>query len=60
MFKKDKITGKARIDFCSIDAEGMELDILHSINFSKVSIGAFSIENTYKTPHLCNFLRQKG
>lgn len=40
--------GIFKIDYCSIDVEGPDFDILKSINFKKFDIKIFSIENNYK------------
>jgi hypothetical protein len=49
-----------KIDYCSIDIEGVELQILSSIDFDKISIAAFSIENNIKILQLEIFLNQKA
>jgi len=48
------------IDYCSIDTEGSELEILQSIDFSSASITAFSIENNYNNQEIESFMRRKG
>lgn len=48
------------IDFCSIDTEGSELNVVKSINFDKTSIKVFIIENNYKDTNVQEFLESKG
>lgn len=48
------------IDYCSIDVEGSELDILKSIDFDQVQIRILSVENNFKTDTVRNFLASKG
>lgn len=40
------------IDFISIDTEGNELNILKSIDFSKLNVTCFTIENNYGDPNI--------
>jgi FkbM family methyltransferase len=47
-------------DFCSIDVEGGELEVLKSIDFSKVKINYFVIENNFGTNDVENFLIAKN
>jgi FkbM family methyltransferase len=54
------ILSNKKIDFCSIDVEGAELDILRSIDFDKIDILVFAIENNYNTDDIYLFLRDKG
>lgn len=49
-----------KVDYCNIDIEGGEIAVLNSIDFSKVSIEIFSIENNYNTKVVYNFLRPLG
>lgn len=47
----DKILAErniTRVDYCSIDVEGSELEILKSIDFTKVFFGIFTIEENYE------------
>ena len=58
-----KIFSKYRInvvDYCSIDCEGAELDILASIDFNSVHIRCLTIENNYGLERETNFLKQLG
>lgn len=48
------------IDYCSLDVEGAELNILRSIDFENISIDVFTIENNYKTDEIKNFMHSKG
>ena len=47
------------VDFCSIDVEGGEWDVLQSIDFSKITIKSFTIENNYKDNKIKNFMISK-
>jgi FkbM family methyltransferase len=49
-----------KIDFCSIDVEGAELDILKTIDFKSFDFDTFSIENNTGTSDIKNFMKQKG
>jgi len=48
------------IDFCSIDTEGSEFNIIKSIDFDKTEIKVFIIENNYGEKNIENFLIEKG
>lgn len=48
------------IDFCSIDTEGSEFNIVKSIDFDKTNIKVFIIENNYKEKNIQDFLETKG
>jgi FkbM family methyltransferase len=48
------------IDYCSIDTEGSEFNIIKSIDFDKTNIKIFSIENNYGTDDIKNYLETKG
>lgn len=47
-----------KIDYCSIDTEGAELQIVKSIDFEKYDISAFSIEKGNK--EVTRYLKSKG
>ena len=49
-----------KIDFCSIDTEGSEFNIIKSIDFDKTEIKVFIIENNYGEKNIENFLVEKG
>lgn len=48
------------IDFCSIDTEGSELNVLKSIDFDKVTIDCFVIENNYCGNEIHDFMSNFG
>jgi len=48
------------IDYMSIDTEGSELNVLHSIDFSKSNVGLFSVEVNYELDPLKEFLEPYG
>lgn len=48
--------GLYEIDYCSIDTEGTEVNIVKSIDFNRIKIHAFSIENNDTTGELRNYL----
>jgi FkbM family methyltransferase len=48
------------IDLISIDVEGAEMQVLESIDFEKVNIYCFLIENNYGLEKETNFLNSKG
>ncbi len=48
------------IDYCNIDVEGNEIGVLRSIDFSKVQIRAFTIENNYDSKEIRDFLKPFG
>lgn len=49
-----------KIDFCSIDVEGGEINVLKSINFDKVEIEVIMVENNYNDPTVREFLEKYG
>lgn len=48
------------IDYCSIDVEGAELSIVKSIDFNRINIKLFSIENNYNTNDVEKYLLNWG
>lgn len=48
------------VDFCTIDTEGSELDVLKSIDFDACKIDILCIENNYSDPEVGEFLSQLG
>jgi FkbM family methyltransferase len=49
-----------KIDYCSIDTEGGELEILQQFDLKKIDIFCFSIENNYGDKKIENYLGQYG
>ncbi len=54
---KYKIT---EIDYCSIDVEGGEMDILSSIDFEKIFIKTLTVEDNYNNPELRELVCRNG
>ena len=55
--------GISHVDFVSLDVEGAEIDVLRGIDFSKVEIDCFTIENNKglrRERRLRKFLREAG
>lgn len=48
--------GMECVDFCSIDTEGCEYDIIKSINFNNITIDVFLIENNYNDNSVEDYL----
>jgi FkbM family methyltransferase len=48
------------IDYCSIDVEGSELEIIKTFNFSEIDIKVFSIENNYKDDKVRDILQENN
>ncbi len=48
------------IDYCSIDVEGSEWEVLKSIDFSNLKINVFTIENNYKDNTIKEFMFKNG
>lgn len=48
------------IDYCNIDTEGNEMIILKTIDFSKLNIRVFTIENNYRNPAQQQILFDNG
>lgn len=48
------------IDYCNIDVEGGEMEVLMSIDFTKIKIKVFTIENNNDTVVVRSFLKQYG
>jgi FkbM family methyltransferase len=63
VFKLQTVLDKLSIrdvDYCSIDTEGSEFNIIKSIDFDKTNIKIFSIENNYGDTQIQHYLEQKG
>ena len=52
--------GVNHIDFLSLDTEGSELEILKTIDFSKIMIDVITVENNYNEPFIREFLVSQG
>lgn len=52
--------GCTHFDFLSLDTEGSELEILKTIDFSKIIIDVITVENNYDEPFIQEFLLSKG
>lgn len=50
----------SHIDFLSLDVEGHEIDVLKSIDFSKVTINVIAVENDYNDDNLRQILYENG
>jgi FkbM family methyltransferase len=48
------------IDFISIDTEGNELDVLHSIDLDAHGVKLLIVENNYNDPEVENYLNKMG
>ena len=48
------------INYCSIDVEGSEWDVLQSIDFSRITFDALTIENNYDDNKISDFLGKYG
>lgn len=48
------------VDYCSIDTEGSEFEIVSSIDYAKTNVRIFSIENNYGENRIHEFLKSKG
>jgi FkbM family methyltransferase len=49
-----------KIDFCSIDTEGSEFEIVKSIDFKKTDITVLIIENSFHAARLTDYMDKKG
>ena len=52
--------GVNHIDFLSLDTEGCELEILKTIDFSKIAIDVITVENNYNEPYIREYLTANG
>lgn len=57
IFEKHNIT---KADFCTIDTEGNELEILKSLDFDRFEIKAILVENNYQDSKIRQFLHEVG
>lgn len=47
----------SEIDYCNIDVEGAEFSVLKSIDFTKIRINVFTVENNYNHNQVRKFLK---
>lgn len=52
--------GMQHINYCSIDTEGSEMEILESINFDQLKIDVLTVENTYHGQRMRDFMSFKN
>lgn len=57
IFNERSIT---HVDYLSIDTEGSELEVLHSIDFNKTDFDLISVEINYEADQIDSFLASKG
>lgn len=57
LLKKHQI---CEVDYCSIDTEGGEFEILQSIDFKSIEIKVFTVENNFNSPEPRKFMASKG
>jgi FkbM family methyltransferase len=48
------------IDYCSLDTEGSEFEILQALDFDKFTVDVFTIEDNYKDKPFVKFMNSKG
>lgn len=49
-----------KIDYCSIDTEGGEFDIIKTINFENIYFSTLSIEDNYNSKEVIDYMKSKG
>jgi len=52
--------GLTQIDYCSIDTEGNEFEILKTIRFDQIRIEVFTVENNYGNNAIMDFMDSNG
>ena len=52
--------GITKVDYCSIDTEGGEFEILKTIDFNKIYFSTLSIEDNYNSHEVIDYMRNKG
>ena len=52
--------GRTRVDYCSIDVEGSELDVLASVDLRAVTIKVITVEDNYGNPAIGRALSAHG
>ncbi len=48
------------VNYCSLDTEGSEFDILKSFDFEKYTVDVFSVENNFNEDDIRRFMATKG
>jgi FkbM family methyltransferase len=48
------------VDYCSIDTEGGEYNILKTIDFDSIYVSALSVEDNFDSKEVINYLNSKG
>lgn len=48
------------VNFCSIDVEGSEWEVLQSVDFNKITFDALSIENNYDDDRIADLMSKNG
>lgn len=48
------------VDYCSIDVEGSEMEVLAGVDFNSIRINVFSIENNYNNTGIKTFMQNHG
>ncbi|BCY27828.1 FkbM family methyltransferase [Flavobacterium okayamense] len=49
-----------RVDYCSIDTEGGEFNILKTIDFNSIYISSLTIENNFDSKEVIKYMNSKG
>ena len=52
--------GQTKIDYFSLDVEGAEMIILHSIDWDKLDIDVFTIETEQHREDILTFMKSRG
>lgn len=55
-----KVRKLNKIDYCSIDTEGGEFEILKTIDFEENYFSTLSIEDNYNSKEVINYMKSKG
>jgi FkbM family methyltransferase len=52
--------GRTSFDYCNIDVEGAEFEIIKSIDFDAIDIGVLTVENNYDSPEIREYMKRQG
>lgn len=52
--------GITHVNYLSIDIEGGELDVLKTIDFSRIVVDVITVEDNYKDPEITSYLENQG